>query len=168
LLTPEKEEEKDADIQAELFQYALKDDLKDYPRALALYDYEPAAQGDLRMAKGDEVIVLDKTDEQGWWIGMIGDRRGLFPSTYAELIKKDSRIPKKVSEKKGPTKEPKKGDILIALVAYKEQGPEEISFETGDSIVLEMKDPSGWWLGKPVKGGSLGWFPPALVKLERK
>ncbi|KYM93451.1 Protein E(sev)2B [Cyphomyrmex costatus] len=48
----------------------------------ALYDFAPQEPGELEFRRGDVITVTDRTD-QHWWHGEIGNRRGLFPSTYA-------------------------------------------------------------------------------------
>ncbi|KAG5328989.1 DRK protein, partial [Acromyrmex heyeri] len=47
----------------------------------ALYDFAPQEPGELEFRRGDVITVTDRTD-QHWWHGEIGNRRGLFPSTY--------------------------------------------------------------------------------------
>ncbi|KAL6425958.1 protein enhancer of sevenless 2B isoform X1 [Formica exsecta] len=47
----------------------------------ALYDFTPQEPGELEFRRGDVITVTDRTD-QHWWHGEIGNRRGLFPSTY--------------------------------------------------------------------------------------
>ncbi|EFN89820.1 Protein E(sev)2B [Harpegnathos saltator] len=48
----------------------------------ALYDFTPQEAGELEFRRGDVITVTDRSD-QHWWNGEIGNRRGLFPSTYA-------------------------------------------------------------------------------------
>merc|ERR1712038_170823 len=87
---------------------------------------------------------------------MSGNRQGLFPSTYVEVIE----------EKPLPSihkNEPNEGDTLIARYDYTEGGTEELGFQIGDKIILQAKDESGWWLGKLDKTGVVGWFAPDLV-----
>ena len=77
--------------------------------------------GDLTLKKGDIIYIVDNEDAQGWWTGIIGNREGLFPSTYVKML----------DSKKIPTKtksEPDEGDILIARFNYDEGGQEELKF----------------------------------------
>ena len=57
---------------------------------VALFDYEAQSSDELSLAVGDVVVVLDKPDEGGWWVGALGDRTGLdadeFPLTNAGFI----------------------------------------------------------------------------------
>ena len=39
---------------------------------------------------GDIVDILWGTVEQGWWIGQLGSKEGLFPSNYVEVIEDEN------------------------------------------------------------------------------
>ncbi|MCL4136561.1 UNVERIFIED_CONTAM: hypothetical protein GTU68_017217 [Idotea baltica] len=47
----------------------------------ALYDFTRQEQGELEFRRGDVITVTDQSD-QHWWNGEVGNRKGLFPSTY--------------------------------------------------------------------------------------
>ncbi|XP_053966778.1 growth factor receptor-bound protein 2 isoform X1 [Anastrepha ludens] len=47
----------------------------------ALYDFVPQESGELDFRRGDVITVTDRSDEN-WWNGEIGNRKGIFPSTY--------------------------------------------------------------------------------------
>ncbi|WFD29091.1 hypothetical protein MSPP1_000096 [Malassezia sp. CBS 17886] len=51
----------------------------------ALYDFEPGEPGELALAKGDIVRVLDSVYEQ-WWRGELRQQVGIFPVNYVEPI----------------------------------------------------------------------------------
>ena len=104
-----------------------------YPKAKALFDYEAEVLGDLTLRAGDIIIVLDKDSEGGWWTGRIGNREGIFPSNYAEMI--DDKELANVNR----MDEAKDGDILVARFDYNEGGKEELAFNTGDKIILQAK-----------------------------
>ncbi|RDA92447.1 hypothetical protein CP533_6418 [Ophiocordyceps camponoti-saundersi (nom. inval.)] len=54
--------------------------------ALAIFTFDPAQPGDLGFKKGDVIKVTKKTDsDNDWWTGMIGMRRGTFPSNYVKM-----------------------------------------------------------------------------------
>jgi len=164
-----------------------EDEIKNCATGVALYDYALQAAGDLKLKKGDEIIILEQTKAEGWWTGMIGVRTGLFPSTYIEVIKKPVNVVRKVqkvpktaapkksaaknkgagSKKGAPTKKvtgPKKGDIYVGKYEYQKASDQELSFKKGDKIILQRTDDSGWWLGRLQASKRLGWFPPALVE----
>ncbi|OXU20555.1 hypothetical protein TSAR_004354 [Trichomalopsis sarcophagae] len=56
----------------------------------ALYDFTPQEPGELEFRRGDVITVTDRTD-QHWWHGEIGNRRGLFPSTYTSYVPRGRR-----------------------------------------------------------------------------
>lgn len=47
----------------------------------AVFDFEPQEEGELRLRKGDEIEVLDKSD-QNWWRGRCNGHEGMFPVPY--------------------------------------------------------------------------------------
>ena len=55
-------------------------------RYLALYDYIPQKDDELRLVRGRDVEVLskDKKDcgDKNWWMGRSGQEFGIFPSSY--------------------------------------------------------------------------------------
>ena len=55
-------------------------------RYLALYDYSPQKDDELRLIRGHDVDVLskDKRDcgDKYWWMGRSGNEFGIFPSSY--------------------------------------------------------------------------------------
>lgn len=59
---------------------------------------------------------------------------------------------------------PQAGDVLIAISDYTEGEAAELCFLTGDKIILEEKDESGWWKGKLDRTGEVGWFAHSYVK----
>jgi len=138
-----------------------KDELENCERGVALYDYVSQAPGDLTLKKGDEIVILKQSKAEGWWTGKIGERTGLFPSTYIEVIKKPV---KKKPVKKRVSAASKKVDIFVAKYDYEQAGDAELSFKKGDKIILQRTDDSGWWLGRLQSSKQLGWFPPALVE----
>jgi len=50
----------------------------------AVYPYQSGEPGDLTFEQGELVVVIKK--EGDWWTGVIGDRTGIFPSNYVQLI----------------------------------------------------------------------------------
>ncbi|XP_068755636.1 CD2-associated protein-like [Montipora capricornis] len=53
--------------------------------AKVTFDYEAQDQDELTLKLGDIVHVLGE-DEQGWWRGQLGGKRGVFPSNFVEII----------------------------------------------------------------------------------
>ncbi|XP_062863961.1 SH3 and cysteine-rich domain-containing protein [Trichomycterus rosablanca] len=58
---------------------------------VALYKFTPQESHDLEMRPGDRIIVLDDTNED-WWKGIIDDRIGFFPASYAHQVKEGERV----------------------------------------------------------------------------
>ncbi|KAM7349435.1 mitogen-activated protein kinase kinase kinase slipper isoform 2-T8 [Cochliomyia hominivorax] len=52
----------------------------------ALYDYEAQGEDELSLQRGQVVLVLSMdpnvSGDDGWWIGKIGDKCGIFPSNF--------------------------------------------------------------------------------------
>ncbi|XP_023291422.2 mitogen-activated protein kinase kinase kinase isoform X3 [Lucilia cuprina] len=52
----------------------------------ALYDYEAQGEDELTLQRGQVVLVLSMdpnvSGDEGWWIGKIGDKCGIFPSNF--------------------------------------------------------------------------------------
>lgn len=62
-----------------------------FARAVALFDFRPAEEGDLGFKKGQVVVVLDSAGGGGdWWRGRLATggsgREGIFPSNYIEVL----------------------------------------------------------------------------------
>jgi hypothetical protein len=49
-----------------------------------MYSYSSGEPGDLNFNEGDMIVVTKK--EEDWWTGMVGDRTGMFPSTYVKKV----------------------------------------------------------------------------------
>lgn len=54
---------------------------KNPSRVKALYDFEPAEEGELAFRRGDIIRVVNSAYE-GWWKGELDGRIGIFPITY--------------------------------------------------------------------------------------
>jgi hypothetical protein len=57
------------------------------PHAIALYNFQAAEPGDLSFFKGEIITITqmsDKTDD--WWTGRIGERKGIFPANFVEVV----------------------------------------------------------------------------------
>ncbi|CAM4882078.1 unnamed protein product [Rotaria socialis] len=52
----------------------------------ALYDYEAQEQDELTFKQGDVFTKLEDEDDQGWCRGRVGNRTGLYPATYVEIL----------------------------------------------------------------------------------
>lgn len=54
--------------------------------ARVTFQYDPEQADELALEVGDIIEILEEEDE-GWWKGKLGEKVGMFPSNFAELIK---------------------------------------------------------------------------------
>eukprot|EP00516_Mucochytrium_quahogii_P004005 CAMPEP_0203761020 /NCGR_PEP_ID=MMETSP0098-20131031/14192_1 /ASSEMBLY_ACC=CAM_ASM_000208 /TAXON_ID=96639 /ORGANISM=" , Strain NY0313808BC1" /LENGTH=949 /DNA_ID=CAMNT_0050654823 /DNA_START=76 /DNA_END=2925 /DNA_ORIENTATION=- len=109
---------------------------------VAAYDFKSTRDGDLELAKGEHVEVLDKSDGS-WWTGRIGTREGMFPSNYVEELNEDKKCYAKAVEMFQSSKH---GDLCL---------------EVGDKILVTLKE-DGWWTGEC--NDRVGMFPATYVE----
>lgn len=56
-------------------------------QAIAKFTFDADQPGDLGFKKGDIITIVKKTqNETDWWTGRIGDREGIFPSNYVDVV----------------------------------------------------------------------------------
>lgn len=56
-------------------------------QAIAKFTFEADQPGDLGFKKGDIITIVKRTEnESDWWTGRIGNREGIFPSNYVEVV----------------------------------------------------------------------------------
>ncbi|KAG7450178.1 DUF500-domain-containing protein [Guyanagaster necrorhizus] len=61
--------------------------LEGVARAIALYNFNAVEPGDLSFNKGDVIVILHKSNSSDdWWTGKIGDRKGIFPANFVEVV----------------------------------------------------------------------------------
>ncbi|KAI9061909.1 BAR-domain-containing protein [Trametes sanguinea] len=58
-------------------------------RVVAIHDFAAASADELSFKAGDQIEVLSEVVD-GWWMGDLGGKRGLFPTTYTEVINSSS------------------------------------------------------------------------------
>lgn len=55
--------------------------------AVALYDYHSTEEGEISINEGDNLLVVDDTDEEWWMVRFFSeDGEGLVPKTYVKII----------------------------------------------------------------------------------
>lgn len=57
--------------------------------ALALHDFNASSTDELSFRSGDQITVINEVLD-GWWMGELQGRTGLFPTTYVEVISSSS------------------------------------------------------------------------------
>ncbi len=82
LKSSSKDKDKDKDRKEE----NGKDDKK---RVIALHDFAAGSNDELSFRVGDQIDVVSEVID-GWWMGELGGKRGLFPTTYTEVINSSS------------------------------------------------------------------------------
>jgi hypothetical protein len=127
-----------------------------FNRVVALYDYSGADQHELSFAQGDVITVLEE-NASGWWLGLILERKGYFPSNYCEPIAKKARTLFDIANEVPVT------DVRAFRAAYKyvAMEPGEVSFSPGDDVTVEQKN-GDWWVG--TVNGVTGRFPAIMVE----
>ncbi|KAL1938287.1 hypothetical protein VTO73DRAFT_11738 [Trametes versicolor] len=58
-------------------------------RVVAIHDFAAASTDELSFKVGEQIEVLSEVID-GWWMGELGGKRGLFPTTYTEVINSSS------------------------------------------------------------------------------
>ncbi|KAI0334309.1 BAR-domain-containing protein [Cubamyces sp. BRFM 1775] len=58
-------------------------------RVVALHDFAAASADELSFKAGEQIDVVSEVID-GWWMGELGGKRGLFPTTYTEVINSSS------------------------------------------------------------------------------
>ena len=51
---------------------------------LVLFDYDGQADDELTIRKGDVILEVKKQDG-GWWEGLLGSKRGVFPDNFVTV-----------------------------------------------------------------------------------
>jgi len=59
---------------------------------MALHDFAAGSTDELSFRAGDRIVVVNEVLD-GWWMGELGDKRGLFPTTYTEVLPSTSSVP---------------------------------------------------------------------------
>lgn len=68
---------------------------KPIEKAVVRYSYIAENEDELDLSEGDTIIILEKElEDSGWWKGQLGDKIGVFPDNFVELIKEEPK-PKK-------------------------------------------------------------------------
>ncbi|KAF2451802.1 FCH-domain-containing protein [Karstenula rhodostoma CBS 690.94] len=134
-----------------------------------LYPYQQGNEGELTVADGRDVTILEPDDGTGWMKVRAGSKEGLVPASYVEILpltppssnRPDSTYSaSSVSlagsvagggtiKKKGPAVAPKRGAKKLryveALYDYTAQSDAEHSMSEGERLVLiNMEAGDGW------------------------
>jgi hypothetical protein len=129
-------------------------------QTIALYDYDAQQSNELSFVAGDTINVTSKDDPDGWWDGYLDrdpSKVGSFPSNYTKAGSVEDGGSKSSSSSSGNATTGK--DLANALYDYSAEDDGELSFKTGDRILVLERLDGGWWRGKNQSSGLVGLFP---------
>ncbi|KAI0811984.1 hypothetical protein GGR55DRAFT_605724 [Xylaria sp. FL0064] len=156
-----------------------------------IYAFEAGADGEVSVAEGQEVTILEPDDGSGWVKVRAGFKEGVVPGTYLEIFaapilpqdtgSSQTRPGSTYSnsgssigtaapavKKKGPAVAPRRGakmlKYVIALYDYTAQSDTEHSMTEGERFVLIKDDPGDGWV-EVEKGGSTRSVPASYVQV---
>ncbi|XP_044275174.1 intersectin-2 isoform X2 [Varanus komodoensis] len=134
-------------------------------KAQALCSWTAKKDNHLNFSKNDIITVLEQ--QENWWFGEVGRRRGWFPKSYVKILPGNEyqRVePEAVYaavNKKLTTPSYTLGEDYIALYSYTSSEPGDLTFIEGEEILVTQKD-GEWWSGSI--GDRTGIFPSNYVK----
>ncbi|KAF1755515.1 hypothetical protein GCK72_011965 [Caenorhabditis remanei] len=126
--------------------------------AKVIVDFTASAPNQLGIKVG-EIIKIREKSAAGWWEGeLIRDGKpiaGWFPGDYVKVI-----------EATTPTS-PLKGVRACALYDYDASQADELTFKTGEVIIITDQSEAEWWSGHRAQEPSKsGLFPSNYVELK--
>ncbi|CRK20861.1 hypothetical protein BN1708_012965 [Verticillium longisporum] len=165
----------------------------DHQSGKMLYGFEASGDGELSVAEGREVILLEPDDGSGWLKVRAGYKEGLVPATYVEILAAPTPAPviaqhtgasgrpdstysnsgssvgtAGMAKKKGPAVAPKRGakklKYVEAIYEYTAQSDTEHSMVEGERFVLIKEDPGDGW-AEVEKGGQIKSVPASYVQV---
>ncbi|XP_038061141.1 uncharacterized protein LOC119731922 isoform X4 [Patiria miniata] len=70
-------------------------------KARAKYKFSGETQMELSFSKGEYIVLIKKIDAN-WWEGNIGDRKGIFPAAYVEVLREPTGVASSPAKKTQP------------------------------------------------------------------
>ncbi|GAO18890.1 uncharacterized protein UV8b_07570 [Ustilaginoidea virens] len=161
-------------------------DAEDMKRGRMLYAFDANGDGELSVAEGKEVILLEPDDGSGWVKVRAGHKEGVVPATYVDLSTSPACAPARpestysnstassaapsagaAGKKKGPAVAPRRGakklKYVEALYEYAAQSADEHSMAEGERFLLVRADPGDGWV-EVEKAGVTGSVPASYVQ----
>jgi hypothetical protein len=120
--------------------------------AVALADFRSEESRDLNFLRGDRIKVLVK-HESGWWMGQLGEQKGLFPRSFVTLP----------GEMDGKSQQI--GAVFLVAKDYKALKGGESDLLTGDLVYVDYLSKERC-SGTNLRSKGRGYFP--LASLEQK
>lgn len=121
---------------------------------MAEHDYIAKAPFELTIKKGD--IIKDVVKKQdGWWEGVLNDKRGIFPDTFVRALEVEPSV---VYRNKKDVSRIRRCRVAFS---YKQDHEDELNLNVGDVIEVLGEEEEGWWRG--ILNGKEGVFPSNFV-----
>ncbi|GJJ68316.1 drebrin-like protein [Entomortierella parvispora] len=156
--------------------------------AIVLYSYEKAEENEMSLVEGEIICNVTELDV-GWWSGESedGQRSGLFPANYVEVIEHSHEHAEAAHHEQEPVHSPEAAaeehyheqaaehavvddasdkPSALALYDYNAGEPNEISFSEGDTLTEIEFVTEDWWSGR-TREGAVGLFPSNYVELHQ-
>ncbi|DAA20921.1 TPA: SH3 domain containing 19 isoform 3 [Bos taurus] len=143
------------------------------PRCVARFEYIGDQKDELSFSEG-EIIILKEYVNDEWARGELGDRSGIFPLNFVELIEDHPTSGTNVLSTKVPPKTKKEdsgansqennlcGEWCEALHSFMAETSEDLSFKRGDRILILERVDSDWYKGR--LRDREGIFPAVFVR----
>ncbi|KAJ1660554.1 actin binding protein [Dispira simplex] len=146
--------------------------------AKALYSYDAGEDNELTFTEDDLIIHIEKLADE-WWFGFSedGQRSGLFPSNFVELVE-TPQLSDQSSAPPPPPPAPPLPDTLtnsatedlgeqaVALFDFTPSEDNELGFMEGEIIHHIEFLSDEWWQGSNA-AGHVGLFPANYVELKK-
>lgn len=120
---------------------------------------------------GDSTAQRDREGGSDKAAAAAPEKSGLLPSLPStQQVVGDGLLPVEKITETLPTQYPthapsgNKQYLTVAIDDYEAEDENELTFSVGDEIEVITEDPSGWWEGKHVPSGKVGWFPFSFVE----
>ena len=154
------------------------------------------------------MVALLHKFPNGWWVGEVNQKQGIFPSTYVrEMTTEETAVTAPqptqavspvdtqpssaaqqpvatsgalVSQQPQPQQQQQQAQVqpqqaielqepvrAVVLHSYQAQEAGEVSLAAGTAVMVEMKDPSGWWYVRGATGADqeiAGIFPSNFLR----
>eukprot|EP00040_Diaphanoeca_grandis_P026480 m.148387 g.148387 ORF g.148387 m.148387 type:complete len:622 (-) comp30591_c0_seq2:134-1999(-) len=125
----------------------------DFEQFVAIHDYPGDGNQlkdlELGFISGQHFSVVQKRDDGWWYVFETGNEsaKGWVPKDFLKEVAPTTTM---LSMK------------YLAIDTYQTSRPSELSFETGDILLVSEKRPDGWW--KVTLNGQEGWAPASFLK----
>ncbi|XP_042557696.1 SH3 domain-containing protein 19 isoform X2 [Dipodomys spectabilis] len=143
------------------------------PRCVARFEYIGDQKDELSFSEG-EVIILKEYVNNEWAKGEVGDRTGIFPLNFVELLEDFPAPGANISSTKVPPKTKKEAsgsksqdnnlseEWCKALHSFTAETSDDLAFQRGDRILILERLDADWYRGR--LHDREGIFPAVFVQ----